>query len=162
MKGWKNLYKRLGILFIYSLFILIIVVACSNSQTSSNEDSKTNGNSDPGSNGNDEMSDELIIFNWSEYMPDEIISDFEEEFGVKVVYTTFSSNQEMLSKIKSGTVPYDIAVPSDFYVEVMAQEGLLLEIDLDNIPNFENIADEWKDLEYDPGNKYSVPYLYGY
>src|SRR5690625_2673589 len=95
-------------------------------------------------------------------MPDEIITDFEEEFGVKVVYSTFSSNQEMLSKIKSGTVPYDLAVPSDFYVEIMAQEGLLLEIDLDNIPNFENIADEWKDLEYDPENKYSVPYLYGY
>lgn len=156
------MYKKTGILLFYSFFILILVAACSNSQTSSDDGSTTNSNSDPETNEDAEMSDELIIFNWSEYMPDEIISDFEEEFGVKVVYTTFSSNQEMLSKIKSGTVPYDIAVPSDFYVEVMAQEGLLQEIDLNNIPNFENIADEWKDLEYDPGNKYSVPYLYGY
>src|SRR5690625_7995484 len=106
--------------------------------------SGADGENASGGEVDDELSDELIIFNWNEYMPDEILEGFEEEFGVDIVYSTFSSNQEMLAKVKSGTVPYDIAVPSGSYVKVMAEEGLLNEINFDNIPNYENIDDEWK------------------
>jgi len=123
--------------------------------------SGADGENASGGEVDDELSDELIIFNWNEYMPDEILEGFEEEFGVDIVYSTFSSNQEMLAKIKSGTVPYDIAFPSASYMERIIEEGLLNEINFDNIPNFKNIADEWKSQDFDPDNKYSVAYLAG-
>ncbi|HLR72109.1 MAG TPA: spermidine/putrescine ABC transporter substrate-binding protein [Pseudogracilibacillus sp.] len=141
---------------IFGVLLLFGLVACSGSE-------ETEGTEDAsGEEADNELSDELVIFNWSEYMPDEIIEGFEEEFGVDVTYTTFSSNQEMLAKIQSGTVAYDIAIPSDFYVQVLKEEGLLNEINFDNIPNYENIADEWKSLPYDPDNEYSVTYMYGF
>lgn len=139
------------VISIFGIFILFGLQACSNTEQADGKES-----------GGDELSDELIIFNWSEYMPDEILEGFEEEFGVEIVYTTFSSNQEMLTKIKSGTVAYDLAVPSDYYVKVMKEEGLLNKINFDNIPNFENIADEWQRLDSDPDNEYSVTYMYGF
>jgi len=142
--------KRLW--FVLLLMVPLALVACDTSDNTGN----ANGNED------DELADELIIFNWSEYMPDQIIEDFEEEFGVKVTYSTFSSNQEMLAKVQSGTVAYDLVVPSDFYVQVMEEADLLEEIDFDNIPNFENISDQWKGLDFDPDNKYSVTYMYGF
>ncbi len=146
--------KRLRWTCLLVMMLGLMLGACSGSG-----DSKTEAE---GESGDEELADELIIFNWSEYMPDQIIKDFEEEFDVKVTYSTFSSNQEMLAKVQSGTVAYDIAVPSDFYVQVMQEEGLLEEINFDNIPNFENIADEWKSLNFDPDNQYSVTYMYGF
>src|SRR5699024_8383115 len=98
---------------IFGVLLLFGLVACSGSE-------ETEGTEDAsGEEADNELSDELVIFNWSEYMPDEIIEGFEEEFGVDVTYTTFSSNQEMLAKIQSGTVAYDIAIPYDFYVQVL-------------------------------------------
>lgn len=154
---WKK-----GKLFVVPLLLLlgIFLAACSGSD---NNDSSSNNQTDSGdSESSGEIGGELVIFNWTEYMPQEVLDMFEEEFGVDIVYTTFASNQEMLAKVKSGTVAYDIVVPSDFYVQVMIEEGLLQKINFDNIPNFENIADEWKNLEYDPNNEYSVVYMYGY
>lgn len=157
LKMWKK-----GKLFVVPLLLLlgIFLAACSGSD---NNDSSSNNQTDSGdSESSGEIGGELVIFNWTEYMPQEVLDMFEEEFGVDIVYTTFASNQEMLAKVKSGTVAYDIVVPSDFYVQVMIEEGLLQKINFDNIPNFENIADEWKNLEYDPNNEYSVVYMYGY
>lgn len=154
-KEWKRLMNK-QILTLFAVLLLFSFVACSN----------TNNTEKPSSSGEDEdasgLSGELVIFNWTEYMPQEILDNFEKEFGVKVVYTTFASNQEMLAKVRSGTVAYDLAVPSDFYVQVMRDEGLLEEINFDNIPNFKNISADWKSLSYDPNNKYSVTYMYGF
>lgn len=157
---WKQ--KRLAWFLPLLLLLSLFLAACGGSNDGGGD--ATTGGQDDG-NGSDEageLSGELIIFNWTEYMPQEIIDQFEEEFGIDVVYTTFASNQEMLAKVKSGTVGYDLVVPSDFYVQVMQEEGILEEINFDNIPNFENISDEWKNLSYDPDNKYSVTYMYGY
>src|SRR5690625_2844875 len=107
-------WRRLS--FILVLITVFALQACSSDSEKTNQ---TEGKAD------DELSDELIIFNWSEYMPDQVIKDFEEEFGVEVTYSTFSSNQEMLAKVRSGTVAYDIVVPSDFYVQVMQEADLL-------------------------------------
>ena len=137
----------------YFILVFVLMLAACSSSSNANE----TGEAEEG-----EMSDELIIFNWSEYMPDKIIKDFEEEFGVDVTVSTFSSNQEMLAKVQSGTVPYDIVVPSDFYVQVMKEADLLEEINFDNIPNFENVSDEWKGLDFDPDNQYSITYMYGF
>ena len=135
-----------------TFLIMLLLSACSKSGSNNNAEGAEDN----------ELSKELTIFNWSEYMPDKIIEDFEEEFGVKVTYSTFSSNQEMLAKVRSGTATYDLVVPSDFYVQVMKEEGLLEEINFDNIPNFENISEDWKSLDFDPDNKYSVTYMYGF
>lgn len=108
-----------------------------------------------------ELADKLYFFNWGENIDPEILDDFKEEFGVEVVYDTFASNQEMLTKMKSGVVTYDLIVPTDYFIEEMRKEDLLAELNMDNIPNFKYIAEELRDPSFDPGNKVSIPYLYG-
>lgn len=103
----------------------------------------------------------LNVFNWSEYLPEPIIKEFEEKYDIKVNYVTYSSNEEMLAKIMAGDDIFDISVASDYMVEVMRKQKLMEEIDMGNVPNFKNIGDEFKNLSFDPGNKYSVPYMWG-
>ena len=105
---------------------------------------------------------ELNIFIWTEYVPDSVIEKFEEETGIKVNVSTYSSNEDMLAKVKSeseGT--YDIVQPSDYMVEQMASQGMLEELKTDNLKNLSNIGESYLDPSYDPGNKYSVPYQGG-
>lgn len=104
----------------------------------------------------------LNIYTWTEYIPDSVIEKFEDETGIKVNHTTFSSNEDMLAKVKSESEgAFDIIQPSDYMVEQMASQGMLEEIDVSKLSNFENIGEEYRSPEYDPGNKYSVPYLGG-
>lgn len=140
-------------------FILALLAACSSDGNSESSDSET---SESAEGGDQELSDQLYIFNWSEYLPQEILDNFEEEFGVEIIYDTYNSNQEMLAKLSSGTVSYDLVVPSDFYARLLLEEGLIQEINYDNIPNYENIDDVWKNMPFDPENKYTVPYAFGY
>jgi len=111
--------------------------------------------------GEQELTEELHIYNWSEYIDPEIYADFEEEFGVKVIEDTFSSNEDLLAKLQAGATGYDLIVPSDYMVAIMIELDLLAELNYDNIPNFGNISDIFRDPPYDPGNKYSVPYQWG-
>ncbi|MEN1968755.1 spermidine/putrescine ABC transporter substrate-binding protein [Lentibacillus sp. N15] len=114
--------------------------------------------------GDQELADELYFFNWGGYGDEDVIKNFEKEYGVKVVYDTFTSNQEMLTKLNKANVPYDVVVPTDYIVERMINQDLLAELDMDNIPNFENIKEDLQNPEYDPGKdkkKYSVPYMFG-
>ncbi len=111
--------------------------------------------------GKQELAKELHIYNWSEYIDPEIYEEFEQEFSVKVIEDTFSSNEDLLAKLQAGATGYDIIVPSDYMVAIMIELDLLAEINYDNIPNFENIDAKFKDPPYDPGNKYSVPYQWG-
>lgn len=104
----------------------------------------------------------LNLFIWTEYVPDSVIEKFEEEYGVKVNVTTFSTNEDMLAKVKSeseGT--YDIVQPSDYMVSQMIAQDMLMPLDKDAITNISNIGEEYLDLAYDPGNVYSVPYQGG-
>ena len=101
------------------------------------------------------------IFNWSEYIPDSTIKAFEEKYHIKVNYTTYSSNEEMLAKIQASKGEYDLAVASDYMVDTMKKQNLLETIDMNSIPNFKNIGATFKNLSFDPGNKYSVPYTFG-
>ncbi len=104
----------------------------------------------------------LNIFNWSEYMPDSILRDFEAEFNIEVVYDTYGSNEEMLAKLMAGGLgQYDLAVPSDYMVDVMIAEGVLEEIDLSQIPNLSHIDPKYLNTPYDPENRYSLPYMWG-
>jgi spermidine/putrescine-binding protein len=109
----------------------------------------------------DQLAEELHIYNWSEYIDPEIFDDFEAEFGVKVIEDTFSSNEELLAKLQAGATGYDVIVPSDYMVEIMIEEGLLAELNKDNIPNISNLDPLFTDPPFDPGLVYSVPYQWG-
>lgn len=114
------------------------------------------------SEGTKEGSGELNIFVWTEYVPDAVIEKFEEETGIKVNVSTFSSNEDMLAKVKSESAgAYDVVQPSDYMVAQMIAQDMVKELDFEKLPNFSNIGEGYKDPSYDPGNVYSVPYLGG-
>ncbi len=105
----------------------------------------------------------LNLYNWSEYMPQEVLDQFTEETGIKVVYTTYDSNEAMYARLKllDESSQYDLAVPSTYYVNKMRNEGLLAPIDRSKLAGFDNIDPALVNLDIDPGNQYSVPYLWG-
>lgn len=103
----------------------------------------------------------LTIFNWGDYIDQDLIKRFEKETGIKVIYETFDSNEAMLTKIEQGGTSYDIAVPSEYMIEKMREEDLLLPIDHSQVPNLKYIDPRFLDLPFDPGNEYSIPYFWG-
>ena len=104
----------------------------------------------------------LRIYNWADYIPEEVIQQFEKEYNCKVIYDAFASNEEMFAKIKSGGTGYDIVFPSGDHVKMMINEGLLEKLDLSKIPNFKNIDPlVLSKTTYDPNHEYSVPYMMG-
>ena len=103
----------------------------------------------------------LHIFCWSEYIPQQIVDAFSEESGLKVSVETYSSNEEMLAKLFAGGGNYDIIQPSEYVIEGLIKEGLLTPIDHARMPNMKNLAPEFTNMSFDPGNKYSVPYMAG-
>lgn len=105
---------------------------------------------------------ELVVFNWSEYMPESVLEGFEEETGIKVKYSTYDSNEAMYAKVKTaGTKSYDIIVPSTYFVNKMSREGLLAKLDKSKLKNYANLDARLLDKSYDQHNDYSVPYLWG-
>ncbi len=106
--------------------------------------------------------EELNIYVWTEYVPESVISDFEEKTGIKVNVSTFSSNEDMLAKLKSESVgAFDIIQPSDYMVEQMASQDMLEEIDHSLLTNLANIGEEYLNPDYDENCKYSIPYQGG-
>ena len=103
----------------------------------------------------------LYVYNVGEYIDPAVLKMFEKEFNCKVVYDLYDSNETMYQKIKTGATNYDVAFPSDYMLEKMIKEGLVLPLDYSKIPNFEYISDAYKNLPYDPENLYSVPYFWG-
>ena len=107
--------------------------------------------------------EKLIVYNWGEYMDPDVITLFEEETGIDVVYEEFETNEIMYPKISSGAIAYDLVCPSDYMIQRMRENDLLAEINFDNIPNIKNIGKDYleRSKEFDPENKYSVPYCWG-
>jgi len=103
----------------------------------------------------------LSFYNWSYYIADTTIPDFEAETGVRVIYDNFSSNDELLAKLQMGAGGYDITMPSDYMVEILVKRGLIQELNYDNIPNIENIDPRFRNLPFDPESRYSIPYQWG-
>jgi spermidine/putrescine transport system substrate-binding protein len=111
---------------------------------------------------NVQAAEQLIVYNWADYLPKEVITRFTKETGIKVKYSTYDTNEVMYAKLKTlGGGGYDIVVPSTYYVDRMRQEGLLAELDKSKLPNLKNIDPKLLDQAYDPGNRHSVPYLWG-
>lgn len=102
----------------------------------------------------------LNVLNWTSYIPDEVIHDFEDKYNIKVNYSTYSSNEELLAKItssKEGT--YDVIFPSDYMVELMIERNLIEKIDISKIDNYNNLDPIFLNQSYDYGNKYTLPFL---
>ena len=115
-----------------------------------------------GSSSDTASAGELNIFIWTEYVSQEAIDAFEKDTGIKVNVSTYSSNEDMIAKVKSeseGT--YDIIQPSDYAVEQLSGQGMLEELDKEKLTNLGNIGESYLDPSYDPGNVYSVPYQGG-
>lgn len=89
---------------------------------------------------------QLKVYNWGDYIDPEVIKDFEKETGIKVIYDTFATNEDMYVKIKSGGSDYDVAIPSDYMIKRMINEDLLEKIDYNNVPNYKNISDKFKKI----------------
>lgn len=102
----------------------------------------------------------INVLNWSSYIPDEVVRDFEKEYDIKVNYSTYSSNEELLAKVnavKEGT--YDLIFPSDYMVSIMKDRNLLDKIDKDKISNYRLIDKKYLSLDFDFNNEYSIPFL---
>ncbi len=103
----------------------------------------------------------LYYFTWSDYVDQQLLDGFKERAGVNVVADTFSSNEELLAKLQSGAGGYDVAVPSDFMVSIMARQGLLATLDTKKIPNSKLLSTRLQTLPVDPDHRYSMPYFWG-
>lgn len=130
-----------SILFILSLMAVCVLAGC----------------------GSKASSEEVIVYNWGEYIDPETIEMFEAETGIKVIYDEFETNEIMYPKVESGASAYDVICPSDYMIEKMIANDLLQEINFDNIPNIKNIDSQYMEesKQFDPENKYSVPYCWG-
>jgi len=103
----------------------------------------------------------ITVFNWFDYIDPAVIELFEQETGIGVKYVNFTTNEEMYTKLEAGAGTYDVIFPSEYMIERMIANELLAELDLAKIPNYANIMERLKDPSYDPGNKFSVPYMWG-
>ncbi len=120
------------------------------------------------SSGNTSDQITLNVYNWGQYISDgsddylDVIAAFEEVYpNIKVNYSTYDSNEVMYTKLAGGGITVDVIIPSDYMIARMIEEDMLLELDFDNIPNYQYIAEEFRSMEYDPEEKYTVPYAWG-
>ncbi len=101
------------------------------------------------------------VYNWGEYIDESIFEDFTAETGIKVNYQTYDSNEAMYGKLVGGAGGYDVIIPSDYMIGQMIEEDMLEPLNFDNIPNFADVDPALLNPEYDPENRYSVPYMFG-
>lgn len=103
----------------------------------------------------------LNVYNWGDYIDPDLLKKFEDEYGYKVNYDTFDSNEAMFTKIRQGGTAYDISIPSEYMIQKMIEENLVIELDHSKIQGLDNIDPRFLDLSFDPNNAYSIPYFWG-
>ncbi len=144
----RTVITKLGCLAVTGTLLAGLLSGCGASPASS--DSAQNG--------------EVVVYNWGEYIDPDALEMFEEETGIRVIYDEFETNEIMYPKVEAGASQYDVICPSDYMIQKMIDNDLLQELDFTHIPNAKkNIgAQYWEQSEqFDPGNKYSVPYCWG-
>ncbi|MBL8155412.1 MAG: spermidine/putrescine ABC transporter substrate-binding protein [Anaerolineae bacterium] len=104
--------------------------------------------------------DELILYDWAEDVPQSVLDAFTQEYGTKVTYLVYESQEEAIDQMRSGQA-YDVVVMESRFVPLLVEANLLAEIDFGNVPNFKNISANFRNLVYDPDNRYSIPYNWG-
>ena len=103
----------------------------------------------------------LSIYNWFDYMPQELLDKFSKEHDVEITVDTYDSNETLLARLKAGVTGYDLGVPSDYMVAILIQEGMLEKVHANQFSNFGNMTAKWIDIYFDPGREYTVPYQWG-
>ena len=103
----------------------------------------------------------LNIYNWTDYTSPEVIEKLEKETGIDVTLDTYDTNETLLAKLQAGATGYDIIVPTSNFVPIFISEGLVQEFDAAELPNFKHVAERWREVDWDPGRKYSVPFTWG-
>lgn len=114
-----------------------------------------------GSSGNSTDSDTLNVYAWADEIPESVVEAFTKETGIKVQMDTFDSNETMIAKLSAGNSGYDLVQPSQYAVQQLAGQQLIEELDHSKIQGLENLSPQFADPSYDPGNKYSVPWVWG-
>ena len=110
--------------------------------------------------GKKESGEKLYVYNWTEYIPQDVYDAFEEETGIKVIESTFSSNEEMLAKLTAGgSDQYDLVMASCYVVEAMAEQDLIQPIHKENLENLGNISPSALNQDFDPDNQYTIPFI---
>src|SRR5262249_17969755 len=104
---------------------------------------------------------ELFFYNWTDYYPVELLAKFEKETGIKVTMDGYDSNETLVAKLQAGGAGYDVIVPSDYLLKTLVAEDLVQEIDASTMSNFKYVKEAFKNPDFDPGRKYTVPYLWG-
>ncbi len=135
--------KLLALVLATAILSTLLLTACSNGGGSSSSKGEVN------------------VYNWGEYIDESLLKQFEEETGIHVNYKTFPDNETLYSTLQGSVGEYDVIIPSDYMIARLIDEGMLEKINFDNVPNFANISDSYKNLDYDPTNEYSVPYAWG-
>ena len=149
--------KLVALTLAASLALGLFLTGCSVEQVSS-EPNETVSSSEYSANTGDRV---LNVCNWGEYIDEDLITQFEEETGIRVNYQTAESNEALYSLLRSGGANYDVICPSDYMISQLIEEDMLQPLDYSKIPNFEKIDDRFKNLSYDPENLYTVPYTWG-
>ncbi|EAW39211.1 PotD/PotF family extracellular solute-binding protein [Lyngbya sp. PCC 8106] len=137
--------KRLLTFILLFLISVLLPIGCTVSNSNLSQSGQTGDNI-------------LNIYNWSTYIAPEVLTQFEDEYNVKINYDTYDSNESLYAKLKPGNPGYDIAFPADYMVKVMIAENLLEKVDKNNISNLNNIDEKFLNPPYDPQNQYSIPY----
>jgi spermidine/putrescine transport system substrate-binding protein len=153
----KSLSLVLGLLVILSLTLS----ACGGGAAPAEEAPAAEAPAAEEASGEIEPAKEIVFYNWSEYIDPEIYAQFEAETGIKIVEDNFSSNEDLYAKLKGGASGYAVIVPSDYYVTIMIAEGMLAELNHDNVPNLANLSEQFQNVPYDAGNVYCAPYQWG-
>ena len=149
------------VLLIGVMALLLALVACGGGPSGGPGAAEAEPTAAASANGEVQLADELSVYNWEDYIDEQILRDYEERYGVRIVYDTYASNEDLLTKLQAGASGYDVIFPSDYMVSQMIELGLLAEIDVSAMPNFANIGAEFKDPPYDPGNRFCTPYQWG-
>ena len=155
--------KIISALVLLCLVLLSVLSGCGEANlTPTGNDSAENvrpteSNPSPGK----QAKGEVNVFNWGEYIDETIFADFESEYGIKVNYSVYQSNEEMYSMLRMGGTNFDVIFPSDYMISRMISENMLEELNFANIPNFSLVDDIYKNLEYDQEGRFSVAYMTG-
>jgi len=150
--------KSLSLVFGLLIVLSLVLSACGSGSAPAEEAPAADAPAGDEAPAAVEPAKEIVFYNWSEYIEPEIYTLFEEETGIKVVEDNFSSNEEMLAKLQGGASGYAVIVPSDYTVSIMIAEGMLAELNHDNIPNIANLSEQFTKVPYDEGNVYCIPY----
>ena len=162
-KGDKELKKNLSLVLALLFMLTVLLTGCGEAEDIEIEYADTTLSIDYSKYAGTEVK----VYNWGYYISDgsdgtiDVNEEFEKLTGIKVVYDNYDSNESLYAKLSSGGADYDVVIPSDYMVGRLLNEGYLAELNFDNIPNYKYIDEKYKNTEYDPDNKYSVPYNVG-